>query len=284
LEPESSETSRAADPAFDSAIIGNSRVMLVRPALLHERTGLKFVSLAIPGSQPREHFIVLDYLLKYHSNLRALVIGFDETWCFDPLQRSESFDGWVYQADGVDYFRHLYSLATLKRFEELIGDWPRDWPRADGLMDYVPRYRAAGADTPEIVSRKLVQPRPTLPFTSLADFPAAGGLRQILGRLPAATVVIFAWEPIYITMVPEPGSAAEDALNVCHTAFQEIAAARPRTAIVNWSVDRPENRDPANFLDRVHYRHRVAAAFAEDIAGGLNRLLATAANNVTLQN
>src|SRR5580700_2234001 len=38
------KVSRARDPRFDSAIIGNSRIEMVRPALLDERTGLHFVS------------------------------------------------------------------------------------------------------------------------------------------------------------------------------------------------------------------------------------------------
>jgi hypothetical protein len=268
------KTSRAADLTFDSAIVGNSRIMLVRPALLDERTGLKFVSLAIPGSQPREHFMVLDYLLEHHPNPRALVIGFDETWCFDPLPRNKTFEDWAYQGDALRYLAHLYSLTTVDKIKQLavallVG---RDW-RADGLMDYEPAFHAAGADGPEVVGPKLVQPRPTVPFTSTKDFPAATEFREILGRMPPATVVILAWEPVYITMMPEPGSAAERALNACRAFYEQVVKRRPSTAVVNWFVDRPENRDEGNFLDRVHYRHAIATAFGEDIAAAMNRLL-----------
>jgi len=269
------KTSRATDPAFDSAIIGNSRMMMIRPELLDERTGLKFVSLAIPGTQAREHLRVLRYVLQHHPQPRALVIGFDETWCFNPLPRSAAFEDWAYERGALNYILHLYGIGTVKKIYHLATDPVRSDQREDGFMDYEPAFHAAGADRPEIVSAKLFQPRPTVPFTSTGDFPAAEELRQILNRVPPATVVILAWEPVYIMMIPEPGSAAETALNACRAVYQRIAAARPRTGVVKWFVDRPENRDEGNFLDRVHYRHGVATAFGEDIAAAVNGVLTT---------
>ena len=270
-------TSVAANPAFDSAIIGSSRMMLLRPSLLSDRTGLKFVSLGVIGTEAREHMIVLRYYLQHHPNPRALVFGLDETWCLSPLRKSKSFKEWPYQSNPITYAAHLYGMTTITEIDALFetirhsqGPLP-----ADGLMDFEPAFHAAGADRPEIVHPKLVQPRPTVPFTSTSDFPGATELRESLSAVPAATVVILAWEPTYITMLPEPGSAAERAVTACRAAYQLIAEARPRSAVVNWFIDRPENRDESNFLDLVHYRHGVATAFGEDIAAAINRLLAT---------
>lgn len=270
-------TSVAANPAYDSAIFGSSRMMLLRPSLLSERTGLKFVSLGITGTEMREHLIVLRYYLRHHPNPPALVFGLDETSCFAPLHKRESFDEWPYQANPIAYAAHLYGMTTVTKIDALYetirhsqGPLP-----SDGMMDFEPAFHAAGADRPEIVHSKVVQPRPTVPFTSTNEFPGGTALRETLSAVPPATVVILAWEPTYITMVPEPGSAAEAALNACRAVYQEIAAGRPRTGIVNWYVDRPENRDEGNFLDLVHYRHGVATAFGEDIAAAVNRLLTT---------
>jgi hypothetical protein len=275
-------TSVAANPAFNSAIIGSSRMMLLRPSLLSDRTGLKFVSLGVIGTEAREHLIVLRYYLQHHPSPRALVFGLDETWCLNPLRMSKSFKEWPYQSDLLTYAAHLYGMTTVTEIQALFetirhsqGALP-----ADGLMDFEPAFHAAGADRPEIVRAKLAQPRPTVPFTSTTDLPAATELRESLSAVPAATVVILAWEPTYITMIPQPGSAAERALNTCRAAFQEIATARPRTAVVDWFVDRPENRDEANFLDLVHYRHGVATAFGEDIAGAINRSVAVGSATV----
>jgi len=80
------KNSRGRDPQFDSAIFGNSRIELLRPELLDKNTGMRFVSLPILGAEPIEEFVLLRYFLRHHSNPRALVIGLDETWCFNPLQ------------------------------------------------------------------------------------------------------------------------------------------------------------------------------------------------------
>src|SRR5262245_26323384 len=56
-----SAASRARDPQFDSAIIGNSTAQLLNPADLSRATGLRFVQLYLTGGSPREQLAVLDF-------------------------------------------------------------------------------------------------------------------------------------------------------------------------------------------------------------------------------
>ncbi len=71
----------ARDASFDSAIIGNSTALMLDPAELSRATGLRFVQLAVTGASPREEFAVLDFFLRQHRRVGALVIVADPSWC-----------------------------------------------------------------------------------------------------------------------------------------------------------------------------------------------------------
>ena len=55
----------------------------------------------------------------------------------------------------------------------------------------------------------------------------------------------------------------------CRDAYARLAAERPRTALVDWRVDRPENREPDNYFDHTHYRRKIAGPLAADIAAAI---------------
>src|SRR5579864_5794761 len=59
--PYTANASRARDPRFDSAIIGNSTGQLIAPAELSPATGKHFVQLVAPGATPRGHLAVLHF-------------------------------------------------------------------------------------------------------------------------------------------------------------------------------------------------------------------------------
>ncbi|KPF71560.1 hypothetical protein IP69_06205 [Bosea sp. AAP35] len=62
-----------------------------------------------------------------------------------------------------------------------------------------------------------------------------------------------------------PGLAGGDALN----AFAALAARRPRTALIDWRIDRPELHDPNQFRDPGHYRQPLARLVEADIEAAL---------------
>jgi hypothetical protein len=261
--------SRGRDPQFDSAIIGNSRIEMLRPAQLDEQTGMRFVSLYYRGAEPIEELTILHYFLRYHPAPRAIVVGLEETWCFDPLQSDlkTEFPSWLYEANTVSYLAHLYRFSSVENW--LAYNTPVKY-RADGFNDYEPMFHAAGADAMEIVRKKFSPFRPTVPYTSDDAFPAAAELEKVMRDLPATTAVVLAWVPLHISVVPVPGSPAEQAIAACHAAYVFDGSVHPRTRIVNWSVDRPENRIDENYFDKVHYRSALATAFGRDIIEQLN--------------
>lgn len=265
--------SRVRDPQFNSAIIGDSRSEMLRPALLDEKTGLSFVSLSVRASQPIEQFVVLRSFLHHHPDARAVVIGLNEQWCSNPLQSDYQkhhwfFPDWLYEGNALNYLVHLYSFHTIQQVlaVKYVGGM-----REDGFEDYEPAFHTMKLDTLEAVRKKLAAVgRLRTILNSTDTFPAVGRLADILATLPSSTVVVLAWVPVNLIMVPEPGSPAEQELHKCHAEFAALAAARSRTQVINWSVDRPENRLDENFLDGVHYRTSLAEAFGADIAAALN--------------
>jgi hypothetical protein len=104
------------------------------------------------------------------------------------------------------------------------------------------------------------------------NFPAAEKLEKVLAGVPAATAVVFVWPPVYINEQPVEGSPAEATSRACHAVYAGIAARRPRSAMIDWAVDRPENRTVDNFFDRTHYRSNLAASVEAEIAATVNRL------------
>src|SRR5689334_7045749 len=71
----------ARAPRFNSAIFGNSHGQLLNPRSLSGTTGLKFVQLATPGTNPREQIAMMHWFVSHHDKVAAMVLALDERWC-----------------------------------------------------------------------------------------------------------------------------------------------------------------------------------------------------------
>src|SRR5262245_2100645 len=96
--PRTANASRARDPQFDSAVIGNSTGQLIKPAELSGLTGKRFVQLTVPGTGPREQLAIMDFFVRQHPQVGAIVIVTDASWCQrDPaLRMQHPFPFWLY--------------------------------------------------------------------------------------------------------------------------------------------------------------------------------------------
>jgi hypothetical protein len=96
--PVTANASRARDLQFDAAVIGNSTGQRLDPAELSRTTDAHFVQLAAPGAEPLGQLAILDFFIRHHKDIRALVIATDAPWCtreLAPLPRN-SFPFWLY--------------------------------------------------------------------------------------------------------------------------------------------------------------------------------------------
>lgn len=265
--------SRAADPAFNAAVIGNSRMQMLQPWTLDALTGLRFVNLAVPGSAPEEMRLVALAFLRNHPQTGALVMGVDEWWCEPQLRSREKFPAWLYSDDPVAYFTGLLRWQSLemipRRLARLLGRSPA--ARPDGYEDYTVHYaRLTGAERAQ--RRMQDGSGPWDSDNPGARFPAVAVLADILAAAPAGAPVALVWPPTHVSRLPQPGSPAATTAALCRKALAEAAERRGRVVFVDWGGDLPVNRDSRNFHDETHYVRAVAERLSAAVGEALARL------------
>lgn len=283
--PRTANPSRGRDPAFNAMIVGNSRIQMLWPERLNEATGFSFVQLSVPGSGPKEHLTLIDWFLRNRKEpAKALVVSVDDLWCTsDPaLPNDKPFPFWLYSADPLEYVRGLLRFNTLeempRRFTYLFNKKAAR-ARPDGYWDYEPEYIRLGYTTnPEIRKRLEQVPHandPRLerdPMEGRRQFPAIERLKDIAVSLPKDVSLVLVIPPGYKNRIPPPNTEAAFVYQACRAAAVSVAQVHSKTAVVDWRVDRPENRDPELFFDMEHYRHPIARAVEADVAAAFRQL------------
>ena len=263
-----SNASHGRDPRFDAAVIGNSRGQMLDPAKLSALTGLSFVQLTTPASGPREQMTMLRYFMAHHRKIDALVLNVDERWCtHDPsLPIILPFPFWLYRGD-LEYLSNLLSTRALtfsaRRLEMELGLVEPDDAR--GYQDYeTGHYRNF---------HPRAHPRPDKPVVAPLDrpFPAFAVLDPVLAELSPQTKVVFLMSPVYQDWLDELDPQMEADLPGCKAQFARRAAARPRTAFLDYLVEGPISHDAESFMDTQHFRLNVARILEARIAEELNQ-------------
>ncbi len=277
--PRTALASRGRDPRFTGAIFGNSHIQLISPEELHAKTGIPFVSLIAPATQPRETFATIDWFLRHHRAPppQAIVVGIDNYWCTanPALPNEKPFPFWLLSRSLPDYLGGLMRFDLLEELPRRIGyltSGKAERARPNGYWDYESGYGVQGYGTnPEIIAR-LQKPIEAGGGNVDGPFPAATGLEELMKAAPAETALILLRPPVYVTALSKPGTRDAAADAACRKAFADLAARRPRTALVDWRVDRPELRDPKLFFDHSHYRQPIARLVEADIADAIRKL------------
>jgi hypothetical protein len=266
--PRTANASRARDPQFDSAVIGNSTGQLLKPAELSRLTGLHFVQLTTPGTGPREQLAIMDYFVRKHPKMGALVIVTDASWCSrDPaLPQQHPFPYWLYGESDLDFFGRLFSgrALSLTWRRILVGLGLRQRTEADGYWD----YEALGPREfqPVIVPRDDGGPAPT---KVSEDFPGVALLDVAVKKLPADLPVVLVVPPAYYTMLPKPGRVAAAEEQACNAALRKVVAGRLQSNFIDYRVDNRMTRERAHFMDFGHYRAPIARRMEQGIAEGI---------------
>lgn len=282
--PRTANPSRGRDPAFNAMIVGNSRIQIVSPERLKEQTGLDFVQLAVPGSGPKEHLTLIDWFLRHRQEpAKALVVSVDDLWCTsDPeLTNEKPFPFWLYSADPLEYAKGLLRYDVLEELPKRLAYlWEEEPERArpDGYWDYEPEYIGLGYTTNPDIRQRLEQkpyeddPRHERdPQEGRRRFPAADRLREVAASLPAETALILVIPPVYKNSLPPAGTEQAYLYQACKEAVTAAAKVHAKSAVVDWRVDRPENRQPELFFDAMHYRQPIAKAIEGDVVEALRQ-------------
>jgi hypothetical protein len=262
--------SRARNPDFNAAILGNSTAQMVEPAELSRATGLRFVQLYMTGAFPRQELAVLDFFLRNHREVGALVIVTDPGWCTHARAKEEGgvpFPDWLYDRSVVTYAARLISWQAIEHaFQRIsigLGRRPRMNP--DGFVSYEDIW-------PPGQFKEVGWPRDPAPASSAemrATFPEIAALADIVRALPADVPVVIIVPPTLATTVPKPGTEAALERSACDAALKKVVAGRPRSNFISHRVDNDLTRDRANFADFIHYRPILARKIEQGIAVSL---------------
>src|SRR5262249_25147751 len=103
-------------------------------------------------------------------------------------------------------------------------------------------------------------------------FPALQRLAEAIAR-PSPTFYVLVWTPRYISYTPAPHSDADETDRACKANLKQLTTSYRNVAIVDWSeADRPENNNPANFFDPIHYRRQLAVRIEESVRDAIPAL------------
>jgi hypothetical protein len=261
--------SRARDPNFNAAILGNSTAQLIEPAELSRASGLRFVQLYMTGSSPREQLAVLDFFLRNHREVGALVLAADPGWCVHarPKEEGAPFPYWLYDRSVVTYAVRLISWQAIEQaFQRLgIGLGKRQRMNPDGYVSYEDIW-------PPGRFREDNAPRDPVPATSTearAAFPEISALQDVVRTLVADVPVVIVVPPTLASVVAKPGTEAALQRSACDAALKKVVAGRPRSNFVSYRVDNVLTRDRGNFADFIHYRPVLARKIEQGIAASL---------------
>ncbi|SHK01778.1 hypothetical protein SAMN05444159_2193 [Bradyrhizobium lablabi] len=259
--------SRARDPQFDSAIFGNSTGQRLNPAELSQATGNHFVQLTAPGSDPRGQLAILDFFVRHHRHIGALVFVTDPAWCtHDPAPPLKNpFPFWLYGDSSLVYAGRLFSWRAVNHAYQRImifrGVQKRTAP--DGFFNYEDVFPRDKHPT--------ITPAEEPAFTGQVSdgFPLATLLDGAVKKLPADVSVLVLMPPIFYAIVPRPGSREAAEGEACKAAYKRIVAGRPHSNLIDYRIDNALTRDPLNFVDTNHYRTKIALKVQEGIVASL---------------
>jgi hypothetical protein len=261
---------RVRDPRFDAAIFGSSTSILIDPAPIGEATGHRFVLLSIEGAYPPEHLYLLDrFDLLHRDNPAILAVVLDDLWCAPNIVNTGPIiPRWLYEGRLPAYFQKILSheaaKAALLRVMIRFG-MAGEAQRPDGYAGL------PWLENPRRKQAMLTMSRPTGDVRADAPFPALDDLGRHLQAVAPDDTVLLVFAPVYRNDLPVPGSAADTRLEACKSAARMIAAARPRTDVLDLRVDGELVGNPDHFVDALHYDHVVAHDIEQSIA---KRLLA----------
>jgi hypothetical protein len=277
--PRTAAASRGRDAGFNAAIFGNSHMQLLEPAALSAATGLKFVSLTVPATGPKEHLVLIDWFLRNHQQTSlnaasAVVIGMDNLWCQSDrtLPNEKPFPFWLYDANPLRYAIGLMRYDILEELPRRMGyilARKPDRATPDGWWDYEPVYTGSGYDTLPTKRAQLQTRRVTTTMNITGKYPALEQLEVLLQRTPSLTVIAIR-PPVFVTGLADQNSEAAKSDTACGDAMAAFAARRARTVFVDWRSERRETMFADFWFDHTHYRKPIARSIERDIVTALD--------------
>lgn len=271
-------------PEFDSAVIGTSSSMLLKPAELNQAFGGSFVNLSMPAATPFEQLRIVQLFQHYHARLGTVVVGLDTLWCHpdggrqftnDVLRRA--FPEWLYDTDpwnDLPPFNKTSLKATYDQARALLGIFMPYQRWMDGYEDLT-RTLHKKIDPESIRKRIYEGPQGGVLWRNpehppLPTYPDLDRLGDALARLPAGTRKILFFSPYHHFHQPQPGTEQETLWNGCKEKTSRLAERVDDIVVVDFLLRSPITNEDSHYIDGYHYNKAIASRLTELLAASVS--------------
>jgi hypothetical protein len=276
----------ARSARFDSAIVGTSTTRLLEPARFNHLLGGAFVNLSMNSGTAYEQSRILDLFARHHPRAKTVIFGIDIVWCevgeTYPKFTQRPFPPWMYDDNRWNDLLYLFNFPTLeetgKEFAYLTGIRPLKYG-LDGYTNFLPDRAVYSLERArehlygDGVPRRKAPADPPVVLTNAErarlHFPTHKLLREMLGRLPAATQKILLFVPYHHFHQPQPGSEADTRWRECKRRLTRLAGGFDNTHVLDFMIPSEITLRDENYWDPLHYNTEVATRIAELIAWAL---------------
>jgi hypothetical protein len=268
-----SHAGRVRDPAFDSAVIGNSIAGRIQPQSLNGAADRRFVLLAVAGLGPKNELTIARAFMRHHAGtVKTIVFMLEQYWCTTDEQqmlRYPDFPDWLYDKDDISYLQGILSIdslqATIHRLAIHIAHAPAAG-RRDGLAE---------SPEPAVWQLQNIRERRTSAPPKPWTFVALEQLQAFRNSIDDSVQMIMLFVPFHVSELPLPGSDADAWLNSCKMRAKAIAETNPRTLLIDHMREDDLARDTSNFTDARHVRDHVTRMIEAEIAASIRTMSST---------
>jgi hypothetical protein len=265
----------ARDQRYDSAIIGTSTTIQLRPDRLNPLFGARFANLSILASTSYEQVRLLDVFLRAHPSPRFVIIGMDVRWC-DPQPQirytSYAFPEWLYQQDRWPGYLQIYNLFAVQEAGSQL--WAMLGLKApkhglDGNTDFYAadaHYDAARAHANIAAAGVAPGPNDAAAAPAQFNYTTHQRLATALAAIPSQTRKILFFVPFVLSYQGADGSPTRSYWTECKRRVTDIAHTIQDVVVADFMIDSPITRDDTNYFDELHYRPAIADRLAVDLA------------------
>jgi len=291
----------AREERFDSAIVGDSTTLELRPDLINEKFGGSFVNLSLNGATPDENLTLLDVFVRFHPVPKTVIIRVSDYDCgtSEPPKRGlPPFPDALYDQNPLNDLSVSLSWETARVMVQQAGyalGKHRSHAALDGHDDPFegkPVDPAGDAARIKAVAENMqLRAATATPRNSPDEFvlPGLHYLRSMLDLLPAETGKMLVFLPRAPLALPPVGSPDAMRWQACKERVADMARQYANTLALDMQYDSPLARLENAFHDHNHYYQpladRIVEALAEvrntrqDASNGVRVLAAPASAN-----
>jgi hypothetical protein len=269
----------ARNPRFDSAIIGNSSVRLLRPEQLNGSLGGNFVNLAMNAASSWEQRQIFNVFQRSHETIENVLIGIGvHNWCgevgthekFIGMYTAKDFPEWMYDEKTSNNLPRLDTTSLHHAWKQLLymtgmrgGRFGDDGytvftnPQSEYDIKKA-RFKIYSSTSPK--ERKPQLPPVEMSSTERSEIPlpALVWLWQMLDTLPSSTRKIIVFAPQHVYYQSTPGSRQEIVWAECKQRIAEVASTRSNAFVIDFMFPSEITTTDSNYWDPMHYNIHVA--------------------------